>query len=304
MSAPLEFPAHLKQVAGEIETVLGNLLTPGPAENPTPGEARLWEAMRHATLGGGKRLRAFLAVEGAALFDVPRGAALRAGAAVECLHAYSLVHDDLPAMDDDDLRRGRPTVHRAYDEATAILAGDALQTLAFEILADPATHADGAVRAELCLALARASGAGGMVGGQMIDIAAETATARFDLPVIRRLQALKTGALIRFAAEAGAILADDGPGRAALARYADHLGLAFQIRDDLLDIEGDAATLGKGVGKDAAAGKATFVSELGLAAARQAAEDEMAAAIAALSPFGDRALMLRATAEFVIHRQS
>jgi farnesyl diphosphate synthase len=296
------FRDHLTRVAEEVEDTLDRLLTPG--DGLAPGEARLWEAMRYATLGGGKRLRAYLAVEGAAMFGVPREGALRAGAAVECLHAYSLVHDDLPAMDDDDLRRGKPTTHKAYDDATAILAGDALQTRAFEILADPATHPDGAVRAELCLALARAAGAPGMVGGQMIDIAAETAPAPFDLATIKRLQALKTGALIRFSAEAGAILGGDRAARAALARYAAHLGLAFQIRDDLLDIEGDAQAVGKGVRKDASAGKATFVSELGIDGARKAAEAEIGAAIAALAPFGDRARRLREAAEFAIHRVS
>jgi farnesyl diphosphate synthase len=296
------FRDHLTRVAEEVEDTLDRLLTPGAWL--APGEARLWEAMRYATLGGGKRLRAYLAVEGAAMFGVARAGALRTGAAVECLHAYSLVHDDLPSMDDDDLRRGKPTTHRAYDDATAILAGDALQTLAFEILADPATHAEGGVRAELCLALARAAGAPGMVGGQMVDIAAETAAAPFDLATITRLQALKTGALIRFSAEAGAILGRDREGRAALARYAGHLGLAFQIRDDLLDVEGDPEAVGKGVRKDAGAGKATFVSELGAEGARRAAADEVDAAIAALAPFGDRARRLREAAEFAIHRVS
>ena len=296
------FRDHLTRVAEEVEDTLDRLLTP-PA-GLAPGEARLWEAMRYATLGGGKRLRAYLAVEGAAMFGVDRAGALRAGAAVECLHAYSLVHDDLPAMDDDDLRRGKPTTHKAFDDATAILAGDALQTLAFEILADPGTHADGAIRAELCLALARAAGAPGMVGGQMVDIAAETAPAPFDLETIKRLQALKTGALIRFAVEAGAILGGDAAARAALGRYAGHLGLAFQIRDDLLDVEGDPEAVGKGVRKDANAGKATFVSELGIDGARKAAGAEVEAATAALAPFGDRARRLREAAEFAIHRVS
>jgi farnesyl diphosphate synthase len=260
--------------------------------------------MRYATLGGGKRLRAFLAVESAALFGVDRASALRAGAAVECVHAYSLVHDDLPSMDDDDLRRGKPTAHRAFDEATAILAGDALQALAFEILADQATHPDPGVRAELCLRLARAAGAPGMVGGQMVDIAAETAAEPFDLPTITRLQALKTGALIRFSAEAGAILGGDAEGRARLSGYAGHLGLAFQIRDDLLDVEGDEGSAGKRLGKDANAGKATFVSLLGVEGARRAARDEVAAAIAALGPLAPRARWLREAAEFAIQRVS
>lgn len=296
------FQDHLAAVAAETDALLDQLLTP-PADT-APGEARLWEAMRYATLGAGKRLRAYLAVEGAAILGVPRARALRAAASVECLHAYSLVHDDLPSMDDDDLRRGKPTTHRAFDDATAILAGDALQTLAFEILADPATHADGAARAELCHALAKAAGAPGMVGGQMIDIAAETAEARFDSPMIRRLQAMKTGALIRFAAESGAILARDSTARAALGLYAQHLGLAFQIRDDLLDVEGDAEALGKQVRKDAEAGKATFVSELGIDGARDAAAAERDAAIAALTPFGKQAQRLHEAAEFAIQRQS
>ena len=296
----MTFKDHLSSVANEVETALDQLLTPAP--DLAPGEAVLWEAMRYATLGGGKRLRAFLAVEGAAMLGVDRAGALRAGAAAECLHAYSLVHDDLPAMDDDDLRRGKPTTHKAFDEAIAILAGDGLQTLAFEILSDPATSADGSIRAELCRSLARAAGAPGMVGGQMIDIAAETAEAPFDLPTITRLQALKTGALIRFAAEAGAILAGDATARQNLADYARHLGLAFQIRDDLLDVEGDEDVTGKRLQKDADAGKATFVSHLGLEGARRAAADEVAAAHAALEGFGEGARWLRDAADFAIHR--
>jgi farnesyl diphosphate synthase len=301
-----DFADHLQQVAGEVEGVLDRLLTSGAATGSelAPGEARLWEAMRYATLGGGKRLRAYLAAEAAAIFDVDRAAGLRAGASVECLHAYSLVHDDLPCMDDDDLRRGKPTTHRAYDEATAVLVGDALQTLAFEILADPATHADAGVRAELCLGLARAAGAAGMVGGQAVDIAAETAAEPFGLATITRLQTLKTGALIRFSAEAGAILGRDPAGREALSRYAGHLGLAFQIRDDLIDVEGDEGRAGKRLQKDAGAGKATFVSLLGVDGARRAAADEVAAATAALAPFGPRARRLREAAEFAIQRVS
>lgn len=298
----MPFRDHLSAVAAEVEDTLAALLT--PPKGTVEGERVLWEAMRYATLDGGKRLRAFLTVEAAAMFDVPRQGAFRAGAAVECLHAYSLVHDDLPAMDDDDLRRGKPTTHKAFDEAIAILAGDALQTLAFQILGDPATHEDGAVRADLCLGLAHAAGGPGMVGGQMIDIAAETATHPLDLAHITRLQAMKTGALIRFSAEAGAILASDDQARRYLASYAQHLGLAFQIRDDLLDVEGDEAETGKRVQKDADAGKATFVSILGLAGARQAASDEVEAANAALEPFGDRANWLRAAAKFAIDRIS
>ena len=297
-----EFREHLASVAAEVEATLEALIAPTDAL--TTGEPPLWEAMRYATLGGGKRLRAYLAVETAALFDVDRTGALRAGASVECLHAYSLVHDDLPAMDDDDLRRGKPTTHKAFDEAIAILAGDGLQTLAFEILADPATHPEGTVRAELCLGLARAAGAPGMVGGQMIDIAAETASEPFDLPTITQLQAKKTGALIRFSCEAGAILGQDAAARRSLADFAEHLGLAFQIRDDLLDVEGDEETAGKRLQKDAKAGKATFVSLLGVDGARKAAADEVGAANAALAPFGNRAKWLQAAAEFAINRIS
>ena len=298
----MSFKDHLASVAAEVEAELDLLLTP-PADI-VEGEPVLWDAMRYATLGGGKRLRAFLAVETAALFDCDRIGAVRAGASVECLHAYSLVHDDLPAMDDDDLRRGKPTTHKAFDEAIAILAGDALQTMAFDILADPKTHPNGEVRADLCLGLAHAAGGIGMVGGQMIDIAAETAAQPFDLPTITRLQALKTGALIRFSAEAGAILAQDANARKLLATYAQHLGLAFQIRDDLLDVEGDEDVTGKRLQKDAEAGKATFVSILGVEGARKAAADEVDAANSALDTFGNRAMWLRDAAKFAIDRIS
>ena len=298
----MEFREHLASVAAEVEATLEALIQPSDALST--GEPVLWEAMRYATLGGGKRLRAFLAVESAAMLGVERHGALRAGAAAECLHAYSLVHDDLPAMDDDDLRRGKPTTHKQFDEAIAILAGDGLQTLAFEILADPATHADGSVRAELCLGLARAAGAPGMVGGQMIDIAAETASAPLDLPTITQLQAKKTGALIRFSCECGAILASDADARRSLVDFAEHLGLAFQIRDDLLDVEGNEEAMGKRLQKDDEAGKATFVSLLGVDGARKAASDEVEAANAALSNFGDNAKWLHAAADFAINRIS
>lgn len=298
----MPFREHLASVAAEVEHTLDGLIK--PAGRLTTGEPLLWDAMRYATLGGGKRLRAFLAVESASMFGAERSGALRAGAAVECLHAYSLVHDDLPAMDDDDLRRGKPTTHRAFDEAIAILAGDGLQTLAFQTLADPATHPEGAVRAELCLGLAVAAGGPGMVGGQMIDIAAETAPEPFDLPTITTLQAKKTGALIRFSCEAGAILGQDAEARRSLAKFAEHLGLAFQIRDDLLDVEGDEKMAGKRLQKDAEAGKATFVSLLGVEGARKAATDEVNAANAALDGFGDRAKWLREAAGFAINRTS
>lgn len=259
-------------------------------------EVPVVHAMRYA-LKGGKRLRAFLVLESAMLHGVT--GAVPAAAAVEALHAYSLVHDDLPCMDDDDLRRGQPTVHVKWDEATAVLAGDALQTLAFELCCD---HVLGPHRIELVAALARASGAEGMVLGQALDIAAETATTPLTLAEITRLQAGKTGALISFAAEAGAILA--GADRAPLAAYARALGLAFQIADDILDVTGDPDKAGKKLRKDAQAGKATFVSLLGLDGARARAHDLVAEAEAALLPYGAAADGLREAARFVIQRES
>ncbi|MGY6409594.1 MAG: polyprenyl synthetase family protein [Alkalilacustris sp.] len=258
------------------------------------------DAMVHA-LTGGKRLRGFLVLEGAALHGVPEARALQAAAAIEALHAYSLVHDDLPAMDDDDLRRGRPTVHRAWDEATAILAGDALQTLAFALLAEEATHPDPTVRISLVASLAQASGAAGMVLGQALDIAAESAGRPLTLEEITALQAGKTGALIGWAAQAGAVLGGADP--AALGRYAAALGLAFQIADDILDVTGDAALAGKKLRKDAERHKATFVSLLGLEGARARAAELVAEAEAALAPYGDGAARLREAARFVIARE-
>ena len=245
--------------------------------------------MRYAILGGGKRLRPFLAVETARAFGAAGVGPRRVGAAIECLHGYSLIHDDLPAMDDDDLRRGRPTVHRAFDEATAILAGDALLTLAFEILAAPATAADGGVRAALCAGLARAAGLAGMVGGQMLDIAAETRRAPLDGAAIAELQAMKTGALLSFSVEAGGLIAGaPRAARAALEAYGHALGAAFQIADDLLDAEGDAAAMGKRVGKDAGRNKATFVAALGIEGARAKRDALVAEAIAAIDAIGAR----------------
>jgi farnesyl diphosphate synthase len=302
------FAARLAAAASETERLLDRLL----AAEPAPGERirprRLLDAMRHASLGGGKRLRPFLTIECAALFDVPRERALMAGAAIECVHGYSLVHDDLPAMDDDALRRGRPTVHRAFDEATAILAGDSLLTFAFDLLARPQTHPDAAVRVALVSGLARAAGFGGMAGGQMLDLAAE---GRFGAPELRgepdivAMQAMKTGALIRFACVAGAILGS-APDDAcdALGRYGEALGQAFQLADDLLDLEGDAATLGKSTGKDAAHGKATLPGMLGRDGARARLAVLVAEAQAALAPFGDKAAVLRAAARFVAERQA
>ncbi len=301
---------RLTTVAGEAEQVLAALLADTALEGETTRPKRVMDAMRHACLGGGKRLRPFLVVETAALFGVSSAQALFTGAALEFVHCYSLVHDDLPAMDDDDLRRGRPTVHIAFDQATAILAGDALLTLAFDVLARPETHGDAAIRVELVTALARASGIGGMVGGQMLDLAAE---GRFGdgrpqhltEADIRRLQIMKTGALLRFACAAGAILgAADAKARAALERYSHALGEAFQIADDLLDVEGDPALVGKATGKDAEAGKATFVGALGVAGARKRLDSLVAEAADALAPFGERADVLKAAARFVANRQT
>jgi farnesyl diphosphate synthase len=257
--------------------------------------------MRYATLAGGKRLRPFLVIQSGTLFGLPRPRLLRVAAALECVHTYSLVHDDLPAMDDDDLRRGKPTAHRKFDEATAILAGDGLLTLAFEILAHPRTHPDAAVRASLVGGLAQAAGHRGMVAGQMLDIEAEQKR-RQPLAQVRLIQQLKTGALFRFACEAGAIMAGQSP--APLRRYASHLGLAFQIADDVLDVASTAARLGKATQKDKAAGKATFVAHLGLEGAREAASREARRAIAALKPYGEKAALLRSAATFATTRQS
>ena len=262
------------------------------------GDGRVTDGMRYAT-SGGKRLRGFLTLQSAALFDVPPDRALFAAGAVECLHAYSLVHDDLPCMDDDDLRRGQPTVHVKWDEATAVLVGDALQTFAFELLTEPRAG-DDAQRVALLATLARASGAQGMVLGQAQDIAAETAAAPLTLEQITELQGNKTGRLIEWPAEAGAILGRADP--APLRTYARAIGLAFQIADDILDVEGDAATAGKALNKDAAAGKATFVSLLGLEGAKARAADLVAEAEAALSPYGDKAHHLRALARYIIAR--
>jgi farnesyl diphosphate synthase len=259
------------------------------------------EGMRYAT-GGGKRLRGYLVMESAALFGVPSDRSVQAACAIEALHAYSLVHDDLPAMDDDDLRRGQPTVHIKWDEATAILVGDALQTFAFELLAEPATHPDPAVRIALVASLARASGAQGMVLGQALDIAAESAATPLTLDEITRLQAGKTGALIEWSATAGALLGQADP--APLAAYARAIGLAFQIADDILDVTGDAATAGKRLQKDAEAGKATFVSLLGLDGARARAADLVAEAEAALAPYGRKGDDLAALARYIVARDA
>ena len=292
---PLE--EEMREAAAFMESILDALL---PA--PSGEEARLLEAMRYATLGGGKRLRPFLVLCGARLCGASDENAFRVGAAIEMVHCYSLIHDDLPAMDDDDLRRGRPSCHKAFDDATAILAGDALQALAFEVLAAPATHEDPSVRSELGLERARAAGGRGMVGGQMVDLAAEHSVP--DVATVTRMQQMKTGALIRFSCEAGAILAGAPQAvRHALQQYANDLGLAFQIVDDLLDVEGDSAELGKATQKDAAAGKATFVNLLGIDQSRQRAGLLVRQATANLDIFGKKAAHLRQIAKYVLERQ-
>jgi len=268
---------------------------------PNDARAALYDAMRHAAIGGGKRLRPLLVRAACDLFNISPDSALRAGLAVECIHVYSLVHDDLPAMDDDDMRRGKPTVHKAFDEAAAILAGDCLQSFAFGILADEQTHPDPFVRVELVKALALASGAAGMAGGQAMDLAAENS--RFDLATVTRLQSLKTGALIGFCVDAAAIMARIPPeGRTGLHGYARDIGLAFQIADDLIDVEGDAAAAGKALGKDAAAGKETFVSLLGAERAREQALLLVDQAKAHLHGFDARADLLRAIADYIVER--
>lgn len=266
-------------------------------------DSRVQEAMRYSTLDGGKRLRPFLVMQSASLFNVSESSAIRVACAIEMIHCYSLVHDDLPCMDDDDLRRGRPTCHKKFDEATALLAGDALQTKAFEILAGPATHADPAVRCELVADLAHASGGQGMVGGQMIDLQANDLD--LDVAGITRLQQLKTGRLFSFSCEAGAVLGKaHGEQRLALRNYAHDLGLAFQIHDDVLDVEGDVAEVGKRLNKDADAGKATFVSLLGLEQAKVQANMLAEQACRHLDPFGDKADLMRDVARFVVRRRS
>jgi farnesyl diphosphate synthase len=302
------FLQHLDAAAKEIESVLEKLLSTAPLEGELRRPARLIEAMRYSSLGGGKRFRPFLVVESAALFAVPRSRALTAGAALECVHCYSLVHDDLPAMDNDDLRRGQPTAHKAFDEATAILAGDGLLTLAFDILSRTEAHPDAAIRIDLVSSLARAAGLGGMVGGQMLDLEAEGRFAgnvplKLDENSILTLQAMKTGALLRFACTAGGILGSaNAAQRKALERYGSAVGKAFQIADDLLDLEGDPALVGKQTGKDAVAGKATIVGILGAPGARARLKELVAEAEDALAPFGKSAEILIEGARFVAER--
>jgi farnesyl diphosphate synthase len=284
------------RIQSEIDAQFDTLL-------PVPDDPRrrLVEAVRYAAIGGGKRLRPLLLAATAEMYGVDREAAIRGGVAIESIHVYSLIHDDLPCMDDDDLRHGKPTLHRAFDEATAVLAGDTLQCFAFEVLADPATSGDPFTRVELGQCLARASGLGGMAGGQMMDIVAETAD--FDLPTVTRLQQLKTGALLGAAVEMGAILGRVAPeGRTHLRGYARDIGLAFQIADDLLDHEGDAKAAGKALRKDAEAGKETFVSLLGADRAREQAEALVDQAIAHLGQHGAEAELLRAIARYIVER--
>jgi farnesyl diphosphate synthase len=309
VAASALFQERLDDVAADMERLLDRLLASQPAAGERARPARLLEAMRYASLAGGKRFRPFLVVETAGLFDSPRTQALMVGSAVEFVHCYSLVHDDLPAMDNDDLRRGRATTHKAFDEATAILAGDGLLTLAFDVLSRPETHPEPGVRIELVSALARGAGLGGMVGGQILDLAAEGRFAegvpeRLGQNEIETLEAMKTGALLRFSCISGAMLGQADPtARQALDRYGAAIGKAFQIADDLLDAEGDPAMVGKATNKDAAAHKATFVRILGIEGARRKLAELVADAEAALAPFGAKADVLRAAARFVAERQ-
>jgi farnesyl diphosphate synthase len=289
--------------AAAVTAKLTDSIVDGLLKVPPGLEARVYEAMRYSALAPGKRLRPLLVLAGARLFGVARRSALQVGAAIEMVHAYSLIHDDLPAMDNSDLRRGRPTCHKAFDDATAVLAGDGLLTMAFEALSHPDAHGDPAVRCELVSALGQAAGGAGMVGGQMIDLIAETRT--LDIGAITRLQRMKTGALIAFSCESGAILAKAShEQRIALRGYAHDLGLAFQIADDLLDVEGSAEETGKPVGADAAAGKATFVSILGVERARAQAKLLVDQAVAHLDLFEQRAELLRQVARFVVNRRT
>lgn len=293
-----ELSAAMADAARDVETALGEVLP-----KPHGLHGRVHEAMRYATFAGGKRLRPFLVLHGARLFGVPEARARRVAAAIEAVHTYSLVHDDLPCMDDDDLRRGRPTTHKAFDEATAVLAGDALLTIAFEILSDPATHESGEVRCRLIARLAEAAGSNGMIGGQMIDMQAPTRA--FQPDDVIHLQRLKTGALFEYACEAGAILAEVGTvAQERLRHYARDLGLAFQIADDLLDVTGTTEQLGKTAGKDVEQGKATLVSVYGVDGARAEANKLAASAAAHLDEFREKAGLLRELPYFMVDRES
>ncbi|MGB3864091.1 MAG: polyprenyl synthetase family protein [Xanthobacteraceae bacterium] len=300
-----DFAKRLDATAADTETLLGQLLSDAVLSDEIARPRRLMEAMRYSTLGGGKRLRPFLVVESSAVFGVARASALLAGAALECIHCYSLIHDDLPAMDNSELRRGRPTLHKKYDDATAILAGDGLLTLAFDIISRDELHNDPTVRLLLTRALARAAGIGGMVGGQMLDLAGEGRFGDREPVDVARLQQMKTGALLRYGCISGAILGQASQqDYQALDDYGRALGEAFQIADDLLDVEGDTAALGKQTGQDAALGKTTFVTQLGIDGAKRRVRDLIAKADAALSGFGARGDVLRATARFVAERKN
>jgi len=302
-SAKHDFEAALARRADEVERMLDALLGSGLLAGEIARPDELMRAIRHGVLGGGKRLRPFLVIETAALFDADGEAALRVAAALECIHCYSLIHDDLPAMDDDDMRRGRPTVHRAFDEATAILAGDSLLTFAFDVVADEATALPAETRARLVTKLARAAGMGGMAGGQALDLAAERG--KPDEEGIIRLQAMKTGALIRFACEAGAEIGQaPAADRERLAEFGSAIGLAFQLADDLLDATSDADALGKAAGKDADAGKATLVSLHGVEWTRRQLGGLVDQAAELLAPFGPKATLLKSAARFVATRSS
>lgn len=303
MTDKADFQLLLAGRASAVESLLSALLSDHPQEGELVRPPRLMQAIRHGVLNGGKRLRPFLVLESAALFDGNEEAALRVAAALECAHCYSLIHDDLPAMDNDDLRRGQPTVHKAFDEAAAILAGDSLLTFAFDILADPATELPDAARLNLILALSRASGMGGMAGGQALDLQAETDQP--DEAGIIRLQAMKTGALLRFACEAGPMIAGASmEDRLRLAEFGSAIGLAFQLADDLLDHTSDAMTLGKAAGKDMAAGKATLVSLHGSVWAQKQLKGLVDQAMELLAPYGDKAGVLIDAARFVAERRS
>jgi farnesyl diphosphate synthase len=297
------FQVTLQQRASAVETLLSELLSDRTQSSEISRPPRLMAAMRHGVLNGGKRLRPFLVMESAALFGADNLAALRVAAALECIHSYSLVHDDLPAMDDDDLRRGQPTVHRKFDEAAAILAGDSLLTYAFELIASDETELDAQARVALIATLARASGVGGMTGGQALDLEAEKV--KPDEEGIIRLQAMKTGALIRFACEAGAIIGHaDTKDRERLAEYGSAIGLAFQLADDLLDVTAEASHVGKATGKDAAAGKATLVSLHGIEWTKRQLAGLVAQAEELLAPYGEKAALLKDAARFIAERQS
>src|SRR5262245_7590179 len=304
-TSPTDFAMRLDKTADDTEALLGRLLSADILPDEIARPKRLMDAMRYSSLNGGKRLRPFLVVESAAVFGVPREAALLVGAALECIHCYSLIHDDLPSMDNSDLRRGRPTLHKKTDDATAILAGDGLLTLAFDIITRDEIHRDANVRLLLTRALARCAGIGGMVGGQMLDLAGEGRFGDREPVDVARIQQMKTGALLRYGCIAGAILGQASQKEhQALDDYGRALGEAFQIADDLLDVEGDAAALGKQTGQDAALGKTTFVTQLGIDGAKQRVRDLLARGDSALSVFGAKGEVLRATSRFVAERKS